>query len=190
MMSEQATCLRAASVRSARITAWWLDVRQFSLIRVNAGTTWSDDHWLAAGWLAGSGTATTLRSTAAGSQTTESSVSQVGNAHGGEHSTTELDPSHRTTSPSLGNLKTNESSLTHSRSSRQALEPQAVHQSFGFCEPPATRVAVRPAVKKPWLDRLSLSDSFSDQNHKIYAAACCRLQPPSSPRCDLLIQSR
>jgi hypothetical protein len=69
---------------------------------------------------------------------------QTGHAHGGEHSTTELDPSHRTTSPSLGNLKTNESSLTHSSIGLVSRgTPGSVLHFLGEGSLPATRVAVR-----------------------------------------------
>ena len=82
---------------------------------MNRWTARSNDYGFTTGWLRRRCTTTTLRGTAGSGETAETSVSQVSHAHGGEHSTTELDPSHKTTSPSLGILKTNESSLTHFR---------------------------------------------------------------------------
>jgi hypothetical protein len=142
-----------APIRGTRIAARWLDIRNASLIRVNRRTARSNDYGFTTSWLRGCSITAALRGSRASSETTESSVSQVCHAHGGEYSTTELDPSHRTTSPSLGNLKTNESSLTRSRSS-WLTEQTSGHVAISQKENsplPATPIAVH-SDRFTWID--------------------------------------
>ena len=169
---------------TAAIAAWWLDIRASSLIRVNRWTARSNDYGFTTGWLAGcSATAALCRTTRTSGRTANPCVSQIGHAHGGEHSTTELDPSHRTTSPSLGNLKTDESSLTHERPRWEATEPQAaLSLPSSGCIPPATRVAVRATRLKNQSrsSLLPLYEFFLDKTD-LYAGVRGRLLPPSLP---------
>ena len=75
------------------------------MIRVNRRATRLDDHGFATCRSARRGAAG-LRGAAAPRMTTQQpGVRQAGHAHRGEHSTSHLDPSHRTKSPSLGNLE-------------------------------------------------------------------------------------
>ena len=142
-----------APIGGTRIAAGWLDIGNASLIRVNRRTARSNDYGFTTSWLRGCSVTAALRGSRASSKATESSVSQVCHAHSGEYSTTELDPSHRTTSPSLGNLKTNESSLTRSRSSWLTEQTSGVVaiSERDSASSPATPVAVHPD-RFTWID--------------------------------------
>ena len=145
---------------TAAIAAWRLDVRAASLIRVDRRAARLDDHGFTT---RGSGT----RRTAVGLSGTatsvvsvkQPSVSQAGHAHRGEHSTSHLDPSHRTQTPSLGKSRT-WVVRTHGT---QASVSRGIP---GSCRsPPATRVAVqaagcrRPVPVESTVERTSVSPS-------------------------------
>ena len=145
---------------TAAIAAWRLDVRAASLIRVDRRAARLDDHGFTT---RGSGT----RRTAVGLSGTatsvvsvkQPSVSQAGHAHRGEHSTSHLDPSPSTQTPSLGKSRT-WVVRTHGT---QASVSRGIP---GSCRsPPATRVAVqaagcrRPVPVESTVERTSVSPS-------------------------------
>ena len=75
------------------------------MIRVNRRATRLDDHGFATCRSARRGAAGLRGAAAPLMAKQQPGIRQAGHAHRGEHSTSHLDPSHRTKSPSLGNLE-------------------------------------------------------------------------------------